>query len=33
MEDKEYWEARLRLEELLAKAETELLGLNWEDVK
>lgn len=33
MTQQEQHELALRLEELLAKAETELMGLNWEDVK
>ena len=33
MTQQERHELALKLEELLAKAETELMGLNWEDVK
>ena len=29
----EYWAAIERLEELLTKAEVQLMGLDWEDIK
>lgn len=33
MTEQEYWEAREKLEELLTKAEVELMQLDWEDIK